>query len=310
MLGIGHPPEPTDDPSGARNHPVDLLIELTDEEFGEFERANGALAKFVGDTELFVMVLYNYQAYYDTLYEVLQAFITRRESEFVPRRAYLDINRQLLNWLLSVRTYLDHMELSIKRRHGKDSAIWRSFRAACVAAYDSSFSYRFIYRLRNYAQHMGLPAHTVQFNMTPSPTDPSQPEHKVFVACRRDGLLEEFDGWGSSLREELAHQPIEIELRPHVDAMMTLMEQINMTYLREASALLRPQAQYVRDLLYRLPESTGERCVFDVDFTTDEAGKVTGMKSISVKRTYLDLARAISEDRIQDVIGNVEIQTI
>jgi hypothetical protein len=287
-----------------------LLIELTDEEFGEFERANNALAKFVRGTELFIVVLDNYQAYYNTLYEILQAFIARRESDFVPGRAYMAINRQLLNWLSSVRTYLDHMELSIKRCHGENSAIWRNFRAACSEAYDGNFSYRFIYRLRNYAQHSGLPAHTVQFNTAPSPTDPSRPEHEMFVACHRDNLLEEFDGWGAPLREELARQLLEIELRPHVDTMMTLLEQINMTYIRGVSALLRPEAQYVYDLLHRLPESAGERCVFDVDFRTDEVGKITDIATISVKRTYLDIAHAIFEDRIQDVIGSVEIQTI
>lgn len=310
ILGIGYPPEPTDDGSGTRNHPVDLLIDLTDEEFGQFEEANATLSKFVRDTELFVVVLDNYQAYYDTLHEVLQAFVARRETDFVPRRAYMTINRHLLNWLSSVRTYLDHMELSLKHRCGEDSAIWRSFRSACSEAYDGQFSYRFIYRLRNYAQHAGLPAHTVQFNTAASPMDPSRPEHTVFVACHRDSLLEIRDIWSAALREELARLPDEIELRPHVDVMMTSLERINMTYIREASVLVRPEAQYVRDLLNRLPDSAGERCVFDVDFKTDVAGKIIGIAHISVRRAHLGIASAIAEDRIQDVIRSVEVQTL
>lgn len=64
----------------------------------------------------------------------------------------------LINFLTAFRTYLDHTGTRLHRQYGKDSPQARAYRAATVRAYDSSFAYRFMSKLRNYVQHAGFPA--------------------------------------------------------------------------------------------------------------------------------------------------------
>src|SRR5712692_7539817 len=128
ILGIGRKTVVRDDAAKSREHPVDLLIELTDSEHAQYERAYTPISRFSHDSELFRVVLRNYQSFYDALYDQLQSYIQRLENSFTPRNAYMEINRHLMNWLSSVRTFLDHLESAIKKEHGEDSALWRDVR--------------------------------------------------------------------------------------------------------------------------------------------------------------------------------------
>ena len=67
-----------------------------------------------------------------------------------------DLNRRLLNYLASVRCFLDQTVSVLSRRYGKTSEPYNAFRRATNAEYDTHFHYRFADDLRNYVQHYGF----------------------------------------------------------------------------------------------------------------------------------------------------------
>jgi hypothetical protein len=60
------------------------------------------------------------------------------------------------------RAFLDYWETNIKHDFGKDSMQIKAFKNATHLEYDNIFAYRFIYELRNYIQHCGMPEITVK----------------------------------------------------------------------------------------------------------------------------------------------------
>jgi hypothetical protein len=69
----------------------------------------------------------------------------------------LAFDEMLINLLTAFRTYLDHTESRLKRQYGQNSPQLQAFKSATAAAFDGTFEYRFMYKLRNFIQHSGFP---------------------------------------------------------------------------------------------------------------------------------------------------------
>ncbi|MHC2598850.1 hypothetical protein ACVLVH_004531 [Kluyvera sp. 1366] len=68
-----------------------------------------------------------------------------------------DLNLTLLNFLTSVKLMLEYLEKSLSNKYGKGSEEFQRCKSVQNGHYDDKFSYRFMYELRNYMQHSGLP---------------------------------------------------------------------------------------------------------------------------------------------------------
>jgi hypothetical protein len=131
---------------------ISSVRQLTRDEYQRVREASIALTRFGANHGLLEMVQWNFQDYMLLFEQYVPEFFGDASrfvipSPFVMRRAVIDANRRILNFLYSFRTFLDHWETKLKRRYGKDSEQVRRFKAACSDAYDSCFSYRFIYKL-------------------------------------------------------------------------------------------------------------------------------------------------------------------
>lgn len=67
--------------------------------------------------------------------------------------------RYINNYLSSYKGFIDRWETYLKRN--KDESFIQFFKEAISSIYDKYFEYRFIYNLRNYAQHNGTPVSKV-----------------------------------------------------------------------------------------------------------------------------------------------------
>jgi hypothetical protein len=128
----------------------------------------------------------------------------------ITREASLDLNREFLGFLASFRQFLDHHETRIKRTYAAAPEVFEEFRTATRAAYGESFEYRFAYKLRNYAQHCGVPLGDVEFE---SRLHGGSAVNQLHLNFERDRLLAEGCGkWGSveaDLRSQQAAFPVE-----------------------------------------------------------------------------------------------------
>jgi hypothetical protein len=100
----------------------------------------------------------------------------------------------VINWLTSVRLFLDHEETEIKRRFGKESAEANAFKGAASHAFDSRVGYRFMSKFRNYVQHCGLPLSRIDIG--PSVDSSTRAVQSARLLLDRDQLLADFGEWG------------------------------------------------------------------------------------------------------------------
>jgi hypothetical protein len=137
---------------------------------------------------------------------------------------FLDLNRLILNFLSAVRTYLDHTETRLKREKSKYPEEIKFFEVITSYAYDNNFSYRFLYNLRNYAQHCGLPSGNISIKSYENTT--GEVINSLTILLVRDQLLEKFDGW-KAVRKEIAIRDEHFDIIPLIDSMLMELEGIN-----------------------------------------------------------------------------------
>ena len=99
------------------------------------------------------------------------------------------VNGKLRNFFSEFRPFLDYMETYLNTQYGNDSKEFKDFKAACSSEYDSSVSYRFVYKLRSYGQHSGAPINNV--SITSGDFDPALGDFRnhLLLEIDRDGLL-------------------------------------------------------------------------------------------------------------------------
>lgn len=68
-------------------------------------------------------------------------------------------NRHMMNYLAMARLFIDKVEENIKENFSTKSEEYSGFKQLTAKKYDNKFSYRFLWDLRNYTQHYGLPIH-------------------------------------------------------------------------------------------------------------------------------------------------------
>ena len=203
----------------------------------------------------------------------------------------LELNRRLLNYLSSVRTYLDHSETFLKRLFGKESEQVKLFKTICSGFYDTFFSYRFFYKLRNYAQHCGLPISNIRTSIE------SQPEldaTKITMHLKFDKqkLLDGFD-WDQKTRNDLKQMgsefdfmPLFIENAENIRTVATEKDKIVLSAVSNAAAYLRSLGQHLRN-------ASNKVAIF-FDIIKDEEGR---FKSFSILYIPFHLIDVILGDK-------------
>lgn len=147
----------------------------------------------------------------------------REQANIFIEQSVQEINRLLLNYLSSFRTYLDHLTTRYSRLEQQGSTYLKDFKKITSTCYDTSFFYRFFYKLRNYVQHCGLP---ISYMHTSETADKGSVKITISTGFNRDVLLDGFD-WGS-VRNDLLKQPERLELLPCLEGFLHEVQNINL----------------------------------------------------------------------------------
>lgn len=171
--------------------------------------------------------------------------------------ALIEVIGATMDWLSTVRTFIDHNTFRASR---SDAEILDFFKSACSRQYDARFGYRFCARLRNYAQHLGIPLHGLRIGGD-------------FLVLDRETLLMRFSGW-SSVAAELKAGPSEIPLVPVVEDAMEGLRIISDAMRERLSpdmdAALQDAREFRADFCARYPESA------PVHYETPDGGWTVG----------------------------------
>ena len=212
---------------------------------------------------LFRVVEFNY----NELESKLNSYLTKNyqlnfyEFDFL----FVDMNRLILNLLSSIRTYLDHTETRLKRDYGDSSEEYLLFKEETSKAYDNSFEYRFLYKLRNYSQHCGLPAGSAEITSFQDENLIWRDKMNVFFS--RDKLISQYDGWGNLIKKDLLAMPENFDVLSLVDKMYDHLKSINEKIKKKIREHYKQDAQFLFSLLPKLSHLVGMPCLIKMEET-------------------------------------------
>lgn len=276
------------------------LIELNKREYQECVQATNNLNTLWLDSKVFLIAVWNFLDLEQEFEKCSKAF-TVKDKNYFRRDPYLNLNRYILNLLAAVRTYLDHTETSLNRKYGKGSDIFRKFEELTSQVYDNNFSYRFLYKLRDYAQHCGMPIGSFQRGVHESKQRPGEPEYYLDIYFKRDSLLQGFN-W-KKLRTEIEQLPQEIPIFDHIISMMNSLLEINEEIIKTKASFFQPSALYLKQYLEKLSGYDGEPFIFAFTEELDDSGKIVQLLASDVTEVPVKLIDAILMQDIAEFTG-------
>jgi hypothetical protein len=233
---------------GANGADLKLVRKITDEEYSLYKIHASRLFEFSSGQQLYFLVRGNYEAYFGILDEYYKAYVEDALTMDGPTldNILLTSNRHLLNLLSSFRTYIDHSTTTLSRKHGKNSERLQRFKLACQRCYENEFSYRFLYKMRNYAQHCGMPIGPLEIE-SESTQDGIKHTFSAFVSKAR--LLADYNEWGSLLSKEISALPDNININEHVINLMRSLNYIRLVILDDDLTDLLKSAHFIKELV-------------------------------------------------------------
>jgi len=147
-----------------------------------------------------------------------------RDHEYM-EEALQEMNRLLINYLSSFKTFIDHLTTRYTRLQRQGHSFLDDFKKLTAACYDGNFSYRLLSKLRDYVQHCGLPLESI--DISEYPDQKSEVVIKVSITIDRDNLISRYKKWGN-VRSDLQRQPRNMELLPYLDGFQSQIQLISL----------------------------------------------------------------------------------
>lgn len=192
---------------------INAIETLTDEQYEAHKEQVAFLGDYFSSCQLIDCVKLNVHEFLAAFAQYASDFCqTKQMDEDRSEAIMLNYSRLLLNVLSMFRSFLDHSDASLTREYGSASTELQSWKAKQVELYDSMFAYRFFYKIRNFAQHVGVPPLHIAFS-----SSASHDHVKLRVDLLRDELLKESDLWGATVRNDLLREPEHIPLMDLLD---------------------------------------------------------------------------------------------
>jgi hypothetical protein len=203
---------------------INLLIDITAAEYEAIDEALAAVAR-LGPSFDYQLVERNFLDL-ESIHQFVKITISLGRQFATPDHRQLGeaLMRSAVNWLTSMRLFLDHTETDLKRRHGKVSPEALRFERATNLAFSTRIGYRFSSKFRNYVQHCGLPLSRIQVNR-PDPAARTRAKQSVAFLLDRDVLLSSYKEWGP-VRRDLEAMPPSFPMLPLVSEAMEGLRQV------------------------------------------------------------------------------------
>lgn len=138
-------------------------IEITAEEYADFEKARNILSNALAIEEKYELVIANYLDFEKQILNTTTGYMVREHldySDFFEVR--LGLNIRLVNLLTAARLYVDQLNQNIRECVPNVPDTEEIVKNFFAKEYDKNKEYRFMEALRNYVQHRGIPVHWAQ----------------------------------------------------------------------------------------------------------------------------------------------------
>ncbi|MBL7868348.1 MAG: hypothetical protein JNM71_10030 [Flavobacterium lindanitolerans] len=115
----------------------------------------------------------------------------------------LETNKVVMNVLIAFKFFLDNAETYLKRKFNKDSQIVQNYLKLTKDIFDSSFAYRFLYKLRNYTAHLGFPLEYIHFDIKFNHENPQLSTNSPQLILNIENLKKEKELFGKIVTKNL-----------------------------------------------------------------------------------------------------------
>lgn len=159
------------------NDEMRITTSITEEEFNELKKISEPICEIHGKIRFFDLIKEEYDEYISVI----------KDQKSTTTKVVRAIN----NYLSSYKAFLDRWETFFKR-HGSQELI-DYFKASVSEVYDNCFEYRFIYNLRNYAQHAGIPISRIS----------SALDKDIEISINKEIFIKSHSGMQPKLKKEL-----------------------------------------------------------------------------------------------------------
>ena len=216
---------------------------LSGEEFERLSAANHLFRRILGQTTWSV-VQHNYSCFVLLERQLMEDLASHSTAPIDPNAYQVPITASVLNFLAAMRMFLDQSECELKRLDKADNGNrYDTWKSACSSEYDDYFAYRFLYRFRNYVQHVGLPLSIwdISISLAQSeellrrafsgealPDDLGGIDAKVITILLGESptdLVSNFDSW-STVKADLESLTTEIDLSEQIHVIFECLTRI------------------------------------------------------------------------------------
>lgn len=167
------------------------VFESKDKTFTNFQKITDKENKVVVEQVSEVHKLIEYNKLFNEFESSYEEYLCIAGSKRLDKNN--DIVRYIKNYLASYKSYIDGMNALLSRSFDKHIQI--KFESLVRKAYDDNFEYRFMYNLRNYAQHCGAPISSVEQKI----------DQEAKIELKVNKFLSDHNGMQKSFRQELEY---------------------------------------------------------------------------------------------------------
>jgi hypothetical protein len=246
----------------ADGRPIDLNLgcvkEFTDDEYAVYEQARQALHTFEKDRHLWAVVCFNCMDFELFLDRVFDQWV-HHDPTFEARKASLEIDRRILNFVSSFGAWIDHLKYRYRRRYGRQSV--RTLRLLEILS-DDYFPYRFVLKYRNHVLHCGQPISNLELNSKMIDGKRTKMEFDMPVTLKKADLVE---GRGTEL-EDMKDWPDEIDVRLVLRDAIEWAQKMNSEELQKDIREVEEASRLILELAKCWEGQVGNPCVFEYDY--------------------------------------------
>jgi len=225
------------------------IRDLTEDEYKEYEKANNEIGFLLTSQDLFSILFQNFEEY-KSLFEFYSNEYNKNPNigMFLLAEIKTELNRRIVNYLTSGRMFTDHIEANIKSNYGEESEQWKIFKGICNKVYDENFSYRFIYKLRDFVQHCGLPIDHIKCSSKVVNLQTREEKHSLQINFDRDSLLQKRSFW-EKIYQEMCELPKVFNVHDIIAKSMENYIKINLNFVEENLCIFEKNATIVQKLI-------------------------------------------------------------
>lgn len=182
-----------------------------------------------------------------------EAFLNQRTTS--PKQldeVDLHISRSLMNIMSSFRSFLDHADTYLTPKFGSPSSELIAWKTLQASEYDERFAYRFLYKLRNYVQHEGMPPLSISFSSSANTENVT-----MRIDLDRDRLLEARKTFKTRVVADLEEQPPLIPVYELMQDWVGCFQRLANAYLLGRACDAAEAARRILSLRLRVGSSEG-----------------------------------------------------